>query len=216
MKNKNNILIILIVTLSALTVICVVLISGYANSAHNSEPDDISDAESVSDVSDTGTENSVSEPSSVPEESEISEISSDNSSNDNSSESSDTADDVGAKIADMASSLIGSPFVLNGDSPSGFDNSGFIYYVLRRNGYITCPRTTDAQSRMGARVDRSSLKPGDLVFFGLDGSGEANFGGIYIGGGKMVASLNPDTNVVEVDITTDYYTANFYGGISVS
>lgn len=208
MKNKNNILIILIVILSALAVICVVLITGFANSAHNSNGGEQS--ETVSDISDTSTDNGASEPSSVSEESGTSE-------NDTaSSGSSNAADDVGVRISDMASSLIGSPFVLNGDSPNGFDNSGFIYYVLRRNGYITCPRTTDAQSRMGVRVDRGSLKPGDLVFFSMDGSGEADFGGVYIGGGKMVACLNPDTNVVEVDITTDYYTRNFYGGISLS
>lgn len=214
MKNKNNILIILIVTLSALTVICVVLISGYANSSQSSEPGDISTAESTSDVPDETEENGVSEPSSVPEESDSTPGVT--SGDDNSYESSAAADDVGAKIAQTATSLVGSPFALNGDSPSGFDNSGFIYYVLHRNGYITCPRTTDEQSRMGTGVDRADLKPGDLVFFGSDSNSEANFGGIYIGGGKMVASLNPDSNVVEVDITTSYYTANFYCGISVS
>lgn len=211
MKNKNNILIILIVTLSALTVICVVLITGFANSAHSSDLGGQSNSENLSDGSDTSNDSTASEPSSVPGGSSTSE-----SSSDNFSDSSGVGDDVGLRIADLASSLVGSPFVLNGDSPSGFDNSGFIYYVLRRNGYITCPRTTDAQSRMGARIDRDSLKPGDLVFFGLNGSGEADFGGIYIGGGKMIASLNPDTNVVEVDITNDYYTNNFYGGISLS
>lgn len=212
MKNKNNILIILIVVLSALVAICVVLITGFTNSAHNSEPGELSGTESVSETfSDTSADSAASEPSSVPAVSETSE-----SAPDNSSEVSGVGDDVGTRIVDMARSLIGSPFVLNGDSPSGFDNSGFIYYVLRRNGYITCPRTTDAQSRMGARIERSSLKPGDLVFFSMDGSGEADFGGIYIGGGKMAASLNPDTNVVEVDITTDYYINSFYGGISLS
>lgn len=211
MKNKNNILIILIVILSVLTVICVVLITGFANSAHNSETSELSGAESVSEaLPDSSADSAASEQSSAPAESDTSE------SDTVSSETSNAADDVGVRIADMASSLIGSPFVLNGDSPSGFDNSGFIYYVLRRNGYITCPRTTDAQSRMGTGVERGSLKPGDLVFFSMDGSGEADFGGIYIGGGKMVASLNPDTNVVEVDINTDYYTKNFYGGISLS
>lgn len=207
MKNKNNILIILIVILSALTVICIVLITGFANKSHNSESGVSSDAESLSSISEESSAESTAEPSSVPEQSAASQ---------SNTVSFGEGDDVGVKIAEMARSLVGSPFVINGADIDGFDNSGFIYYVLRRNGYITCPRTTIEQSRMGTRVDMNSLKPGDLVFFGLDGSGEADFGGIYIGGGKMIASLNPDTNVVEVDITTDYYKTNFYGGISLS
>ncbi len=206
-KTKNNIIIISIAILSVLTVICVVLITGFAKKGRTSESGESSLWEEYSQNS------TAADVQSEPEESSssVDENSSDASSGDISGSA-----NVGQRIADSATALIGSPFVLNGDSPNGFDNSGFIYYVLRQNGFITCPRTTDAQSRMGARIERDKIKTGDLVFFELEGSGEADFGGIYIGNGKMVASLNPDTNVVEVDITTDYYTASFYGGISLS
>lgn len=44
-------------------------------------------------------------------------------------------------VVTSAASLIGTDFVDGGETPEqGFDNSGFIYYVLRENGYITCPR----------------------------------------------------------------------------
>ena len=199
-KTKNNILIIAIVTLSALTVIALVLVTGFSKSSKgaggvSSEPDVVS---SLSEES--------SEPISVPVESSAEE----------SEDSTPSADDTGEQIAALAISLVGVPFAENGNSPSGFDNSGFIYYVLRENGYITCPRTTEAQAKMGVHTDRGSLRTGDLVFFGNDGSGEADFGGIYIGDGKMIACLMPGTNVREVDITTDYYVSNFYGGISLS
>lgn len=205
-KTKNNIIIIAIAILSVLTVICVVLITGFAKKGRTSESGESSFREEYSQLS------TAADVHSEPEESDSAV---DESSDASSGDISETAD-VGQRIADLAVSLIGSPFVLNGDSPNGFDNSGLIYYVLRQNGFITCPRTTDAQSRMGARIERDKVRVGDLVFFELEDSGEADFGGIYIGNGKMVASLNPDTNVVEVDITTDYYTASFYGGISLS
>lgn len=203
-KTKNNILIIAIVTLSALTVIALVLVTGFSKSSKGAgnvshEPDPISYPSEQS-----GEESS--EPISVPAESSTEE----------SAVSTPSADDTGQQIAVLASSLVGVPFVENGSSPSGFDNSGFIYYVLRENGYITCPRTTEAQSKMGVRIDRGRLAPGDLVFFGNEGSGEADFGGIYIGSGKMIACLMPGTSVREVDITTDYYVSNFYGGVSLS
>lgn len=202
-KTKNNILIISIVTLSALIVITIVLFTGFSKSGQNFGNSVVStpNAES-SDVSDTSERSGDerSEPISVPDDSSTTL----------------SPDDTGQQIAALANTLIGVPFAENGSSPDGFDNSGFIYYVLRENGYITCPRTTDLQSRMGTRIEIDSLKPGDLVFFGNDGSGEADFGGIYIGDGKMIACLMPGTSVKEIDITNDYYTANFYGGISLS
>ncbi|MDE6732118.1 MAG: C40 family peptidase, partial [Oscillospiraceae bacterium] len=137
------------------------------------------------------------------------------------SESLDTpepfGDGIGQKVADMARALIGTPFAENGATPDGFDNSGFIYYVLRENGYITCPRTTEAQSVMGAKLSGyNEMKPGDLVFFGTDDGGEAAFGGIFVGNGRMIACLSTSMDVCEVDITTQYYTSRFFGAISLS
>lgn len=213
---KNNILIIAVVTLVAVGVIVAVILTSVLNGADvPSEPDD-SSGYSVEVPSD-------------PESSGTLEESSDSSSDDQSSSepsvpespgSSETSDSgVGSEvdgIIAMANSLIGVPFAENGSDPDGFDNSGFIYYVLHENGYITCPRGTEAQSEMGARIGYDELKDGDLVFFSDEDSGMASFGGIYIGGGKMIACLMPGTLVREVDITTDYYRENFFGGVSLS
>lgn len=209
-KTKNNILIISIVSLSVLTVIALVLITGFSSSgsrAGSSVPTEISIGDSLPESS-AGSD-------SEPEDSNSSDA--DDTSSDVSEPVSDPADDeITQKIVSLANSLIGTPFAVNGETPSGFDNSGFIYYVLRENGYITCPRTTEAQSRMGSSVDEDKLKPGDLVFFGNSGSEEADIGGIYIGDGKMIACLMPDTTVKEVDITTSYYRTNFIVGVSLS
>ncbi|MDE6726675.1 MAG: C40 family peptidase [Oscillospiraceae bacterium] len=205
MKNKNNILIIVTVILAAFGVIAAVLITGFAHDGGSGES-----------VTETSEPSLGEETPSSAESSEISEPQQEVSQMVGDSESSANNDDVRQRVVVSANALIGVPFAENGSSPSGFDNSGFVYYVLRENGYITCPRTTEAQSRMGARTDFSGLKPGDPVFFGNDGSGEADFGGIFIGNGKMIACLSPGTSVREVDITTDYYTVNFFGGISLT
>lgn len=122
-----------------------------------------------------------------------------------------------AGIVSLAQELIGVEFADGGDSPeTGFDNSGFIYYVLRENGFITCPRGVTLQAEMGTERSFDELRPGDLVYFlNEEGSG-AGFGGIYIGDGTMIACLMPGTSVKEVSITNDYYTRNFYRGIGLS
>lgn len=202
MKNKNNIMIITTVIVSLLAVIAVVLVTGFMSSASGGES--VFSAESSSEalsealpVESSVVESVFSEPSQ-----ETSEVS---------------GDGIGQKVADSASTLIGTPFTENGASPDGFDNSGFIYYVLRENGYITCPRTTEAQSVMGAKISYyDEMKPGDLMFFGTDDASEAAYGGIFIGKGKMIACLSTSMEVCEVDVTTKYYTSRFYGAISLS
>lgn len=195
---KNNILIIIGVTIVAVGVIIAVIIASISNSGESSGDSDIF---SVS--------------SELPYDSSIIDVppySSENSSTSVSDSTSGTPSDVAQGIVATANSLIGVPFVENGADANGFDNSGFIYYVLRENGYITCPRTTSEQAKMGAKLSYSQLKIGDLAFFSDGGM----FGGIYIGNGNMIACLMPGQSVKIIDITVDYYKSNFYCGISLS
>lgn len=126
-------------------------------------------------------------------------------------------EDMAHSITSTARSLLGIDFADGGASPeSGFDNSGFIYYVLRENGYITCPRGVGAQSEMGAALSYEQLCPGDLAFFYDEELKAVQFGGIYCGDGIMIACLMPGTKVKEVDISTNYYRQHFYRGVSLT
>lgn len=120
-------------------------------------------------------------------------------------------------IVQTAQALIGIPFAENGAAPSdGFDNSGFIYYVLRENGFINCPRRTPEQAAMGTHIDYNELKSGDLAFFSADDSGGTDFGGIYIGEGQMIYCPMPGQTVKAADITSDYWKNSFVTGVSLS
>lgn len=205
MKNRNNIMIIVTVIASLLAVIAVVLVTGFMSSASGGESSASITPPPVIEISMPENLPAVSEPESIV------------NSLDNSGDLTPAGDGIGQKVADMARSLIGAPFVENGATPDGFDNSGFIYYVLRENGYITCPRTTEAQSVMGAKISSyNELKQGDLVFFGTDDGSEAAYGGIFVGNGTMIACFSTSMDVCEVDITTLYYTSRFFGAISLS
>lgn len=199
MRKNNNILIIIGVTIVAVGVIIAVIIASISNSGDSGSG---SDSEKPFASSDLPNDDSDVTP---PDNSEIPSTSV-------SEPTSDTPSVAAEGIAATANSLIGVPFAENGADINGFDNSGFIYYVLRENGYITCPRTTHEQTEMGAKLEYSQLKIGDLAFF----SDEGIFGGIYIGSGKMIGCLMPGQSVRIIDITTDYYKSNFYCGISLS
>jgi cell wall-associated NlpC family hydrolase len=87
----------------------------------------------------------------------------------------------GVRAVQIANKLTGIRYVWGGATPrSGFDCSGLVQYVYARLG-VPLPHYTVSQYRRGRAVSRSSLRPGDLVFFsGL------NHVGIYAGGGKYI------------------------------
>ena len=136
------------------------------------------------------------------------------------------------QVVQTAEALIGIPFAENGASlmyplvslmetiglknSEGFDNSGFIYYVLRENGFITCPRLTQDQAAMGTHIGYDELKSGDLAFFCTADSGNPDFGGIYIGEGQMIYSPMPGQTVKIADISSDYWKGTFVTGVSLS
>ena len=87
----------------------------------------------------------------------------------------------GLRAVRIANRLTGIPYVWGGASPrSGFDCSGLVQYVYGKLG-ISLPHYTVSQYRYGRSVSRSSLRPGDLVFF--YGLGHV---GIYAGRGKYI------------------------------
>jgi len=57
------------------------------------------------------------------------------------------------------------PHEWGGTSRQGVDCSGLVQSVYASKFRLTLPRTTEEQVDAGRRVRRSSLKPGDLVFF---------------------------------------------------
>lgn len=205
---KNNIILIIVVTLISIAVIIIsIAVSTGGKSGESSQTVGQQTSETSQDTEPSVPDTS-SEPVTLPEQTTTQAQSSE-------PEPDETDEQTIGDIISLAGSLIGTDFADGGESPStGFDNSGYIYYVLRENGYITCPRGVSGQSQMGTTLEYAELTRGDLVFFSESGTA-AEFGGIYIGDGKMLACLMPGTQVKEVDITTSYYTKNFYCGVRI-
>lgn len=88
------------------------------------------------------------------------------------------------RITGMALQHVGVPYVYGGSSPSGFDCSGFIYYIFGQAG-ISLPRVADDQYMMGVPVSPENLRTGDLVFF-VDDSGELSHVGMYLQDGQFI------------------------------
>ena len=113
-------------------------------------------------------------------------------------------------IERTARSFIGRPYFWGGNSPKGFDCSGFTKTVFHLNG-IELLRDSSKQARQGAPVpldaDLSQVRKGDLLFFGRRPRGGGPERVIHVGiylGDKLfihsservrISSLDPESPI---------------------
>lgn len=126
-----------------------------------------------------------------------------------STDSSSSSSDAGSRIIAEAKKYLGVPYVYGGTSPSGFDCSGFVYYVYRQCGY-SITRTATTQNGDGTKVDRSQLKPGDILIFYNSAMSGIGHSGIYIGDGQFIHSSSGSGKVVISSLSSNYYNTHYY------
>jgi cell wall-associated NlpC family hydrolase len=115
----------------------------------------------------------------------------------------------GYSISSTALSLRGAPYRDGGESPSGFDCSGFVQYVFAQHG-VPVPRDVRRQFQVGTQVEATTLAPGDLVFFTTVAPGASHVG-ISVGGDQFVHAPS-GSGVVRVDNLSAGYWANRFVG----
>jgi uncharacterized protein YgiM (DUF1202 family) len=117
----------------------------------------------------------------------------------------------GSGIVDYAMQYLGYPYVWATHGPSSFDCSGFTYWVILNTLGIDISPGTSAQINHGTPISRSSIQPGDLVFFQNTYTWGLSHVGIYIGNGKFIHAENESTGVVISDLGSSYYSSRWYG-----
>ena len=103
-----------------------------------------------------------------------------------------------SKFVNFALKFQGTPYWYGGSTPSGFDCSGFVGYVLKHELNIDVRHSATSQMAIGNRV--SDPLPGDLVGWGY--GVYFHHIGIYIGDGKVIDALNPYRDLYVRDLST--------------
>lgn len=111
------------------------------------------------------------------------------------------------RILDIAKKYTGVPYLFGGTTPSGFDCSGYIYYVYKEAGLNLGGRKTAAGYASLAKAV-SSPKVGDLVFFegtysGMEG--RISHVGIYLGDGKFISALSKGIGISDLKYWKDSF-----------
>lgn len=105
-----------------------------------------------------------------------------------------TGTGTGAELASFSLKFQGYPYAAGGNTPAGWDCSGFVQYVFSQFG-ISLPRTSGAQATVGTPVaSLADAKPGDILANGTHAA-------IYIGNGQVMNAMNPVQGTAVSDVS---------------
>ena len=111
---------------------------------------------------------------------------------------------TGMDVVEFACRFLGYRYTWSGKDPStGFDCSGFVWYVYSQFGY-DMNRVASSQASNGVHVDSGDLRMGDVLCFYTYGS-YIGHSGIYIGNGKFIHAANSATGVVITELSSYAY-----------
>jgi lipoprotein Spr/probable lipoprotein NlpC len=101
----------------------------------------------------------------------------------------------------------GTPYALGGTGRRGIDCSAFVAVVMSDVYGTELPRQTSDQINAGRGIGRSSLKPGDLVFFKTGWFGRHV--GIYVGDGEFIHAAK-STGVTKSSLDSEYWSRHYW------
>lgn len=122
----------------------------------------------------------------------------------------------GEQLVNTAMQYLGYPYVWGGTTPSGFDCTGFIYYIVNQVTGGGFPRAMEAQVNRGTWVPADQLQPGDLVFQQNTYQWGLSHGGIYIGNGQFIHAANPGSGVIISNMWDSYWGPRYYTARRIS
>lgn len=111
----------------------------------------------------------------------------------------------------QAMSMIGTHYRWGGESPeTGLDCSGLVRYVFKEAWGADLPRTSVEISRVGTKVNKHELQPGDLVFYNTLRRGFSHVG-IYLGDNKFIHAPSAGGQVRIESMGIAYWSKRFNG-----
>lgn len=115
-------------------------------------------------------------------------------------------------LIDHGMEYLGIRYRYGGTSPeTGLDCSGLVQNVFRKAVGLNLPRRASDMARLGTKVGKADLQPGDLVFFNTARRAYSHVG-LYIGDGQFLHAPSSGGKVRVESINGRYWVARFNGG----
>ncbi len=125
--------------------------------------------------------------------------------------------DIQYDIIEKSRKYVGNGYCRGGTRPPCFDCSGFVGYIM--SPYVSSmPRVSRDMARLGTRVSRDALEPGDLVFFVTTPSRSViSHVAIYIGQDSIIHAISdgPNRGVNITPLSSRYWRDHFHSAVRV-
>jgi cell wall-associated NlpC family hydrolase len=119
--------------------------------------------------------------------------------------------DRAREVTVQALAFLGVNYKWGSSNPErGFDCSGLVTHVFQQVAGIVLPRNSQGMSKVGEKIDKSDLQPGDLVFFNTRKRPNSHVG-IYIGDERFVHAPSRGGEVEISDMQESYWKKRFNG-----
>lgn len=124
---------------------------------------------------------------------------------------------VPKNLSTLVKKYEGKPYKYGGNTPKGWDCSGFVQWSIKYLFGKEIPRGGGDQARGGKYVNKdkmSSWRPGDVLVYKRNGGGVSHVG-LYIGDGKIMHALNSryDTVIQDVEYYEKWDRGNYLAGV---
>lgn len=118
----------------------------------------------------------------------------------------------GDQVVGIAQQFLGYRYVWGGTSPrTGFDCSGYTWYVYQQVGKPIPRYPLESQIASGPRIGRDQLLPGDLVFWQNTYKAGLSHVGIYLGGDRFIHAESEATGVQIRSMSEPFWASRYVG-----
>ena len=124
--------------------------------------------------------------------------------------------DQASHLVENAMGFLGVRYRRGGNSEeTGFDCSGFVRATYEKTIGLLLPRRAEQQAAATTKIERTELKPGDLVFFNTMRRAFSHVG-IYVGDGKFIHAPRSGASVRVENMGASYWSHRFDGARRVT
>jgi cell wall-associated NlpC family hydrolase len=119
---------------------------------------------------------------------------------------------IRGKIVATARKYLGARYIYGAQNPPrAFDCSGFVGQAYKEGAGLTLPRTSKVLAVTGRPVNRNGIKPGDIVYFDINGWGTISHVALILDSNNMIHAVSENRGMAITSLDDKWYRPKIAG-----